>query len=63
MGRSLNPRRDIFPYAFKDASMYASGLMASLDYRIVVPKIKQPSLPISTILRLDEAIRFLMLHV
>jgi hypothetical protein len=25
MGRCQNPRRDIFPYAFQDASMYASG--------------------------------------
>jgi hypothetical protein len=35
----------------------------SLKHRILLPKIKLPSLPISTILRLDEAIRFLMLHV
>ena len=31
--------------------------MASFKNRIVVPKIKQPSLPISTILRQDQAIR------
>jgi hypothetical protein len=31
--------------------------MASFKNRIVVPKIKQPSLPISTILRQDLAIR------
>jgi hypothetical protein len=31
--------------------------MASFKNRIGVPKIKQPSLPISTILRQDQAIR------